>query len=118
MSRALFVATPLPEALAEEGREAVDFLREDHPTKEKAGRAFAFIYGVGEYSLEYHFREPLGRLGVGLVMRRALGVALDVALRGLRPPLRKVLEGMDDTQLRAVADEIEVRLYPDPHGQS
>lgn len=118
MSRAMFVATPLPTELAAEGREAVEYLRADQPAKEKSRRAFSFIYGVGEHALEYHFREPLGRLGVGFVMRRALGAALDVALRGLRPPLRAVLDGMDDNQLRAVADEIERRLYPDPHGPS
>lgn len=116
MSRALLVATPLTAELAAEGRDAVEFLRADHPPPEKARRAFAFIYGVGEHALDYHFREPLQRLGVGFVLRRALGAALDLALRGLRPPLRTVLDGMDDDQLRAVADEIELRLYPDPHG--
>ena len=116
MSRRLLVATPLSDALADEGRAVVELLRADGPRREKSARAFAFIYGVGEHALAYHFREPLARLGVGAVMRRALGAALDLALRGLRPPLRSVLDGMDEAQLRAVADEIELRLYPDPHG--
>ncbi len=116
MSRPLLVATPLPDALAAEGRAVVDLLRADGPRREKSSRAFAFIYAVGEHSLSYHFREPLARIGIGVIMRRALGAALDLALRGLRPPLRSVLDGMDEAQFRAVADEIEVRLYPDPHG--
>lgn len=116
MSRPLLVATPLPDALAAEGRAVVDLLRAEGPREEKSARAFAFIYAVGEHSLGYHFREPLARLGVGVILRRTLGAALDLALRGLRPPLRSVLDGMDEDQLRTVADEIEIRLYPDPHG--
>lgn len=111
------IATPLPDALATEGRETVEYLRGDGPRPERAARAFAFIYGVGEHALGYHFREPLERLGVGALTRQALGIALDLALKGLRTPLRRVLDGMDEAQLRAVADEIEVRLYPDPHGE-
>lgn len=111
-----FLATPLTDALAAEGQATIEALRSDAPRPERAARAFAFIYGVGEHALAYHFREPLARLGVGVLMRQTLGVALDLALRGLRPSLRKVLDGMDDDQLRAVADEIELRLYPDPHG--
>ena len=114
--RAWLLATPLDAARAADGRAVVDLLRADGPADEKVARAHAFIYGVGEHSLAYHLREPLERLGVGRLTRQALGVALDLALRGLRTPLRRVLESMDEDQLRGVADEIEVRLYPDPHG--
>ena len=114
--RAWLLATPLGDRLGAEGKAVVALLRADGPRGEKADRAFAFIFGVGEHALGYHFREPLGRLGVGRLTRQTVGVALDLALRGLRAPLRRVLDGMDDDQLRAVADEIEVRLYPDPHG--
>ncbi|MDT0633279.1 hypothetical protein RQM47_11595 [Rubrivirga sp. S365] len=114
--RAWFLATPLSEPLAADGHAVVELLRSDRPRSEKAAQAHAFIYGVGEHALAYHLREPLERLGVGRVTRQALGVALDLALRGLRTPLRRVLDGMDEEQLRGVADEIEVRLYPDPHG--
>ena len=114
--RAWFLATPLDDALASDGRDVVDLLRSDAGQGQKAERAFAFIYGVGEHALAYHLREPLERLGVGRLTRQALGVALDLSLRGLRTPLRRVLDGMDEEQLRGVAHEIEVRLYPDPHG--
>lgn len=114
--RAWFLATPLPEPLAADGHAVVDLLRSDAPRAEKAARAHAFIYGTGEHALAHHLREPLERLGVGRLVRQGLGVALDLALRGLRTPLRRVLDGMDEEQLRGVADEIEVRLYPDPHG--
>lgn len=114
--RAWFLATPLDPERSADGHDVVALLRADGPRDEKAARAHAFIYGVGEHALAYHLREPLERLGVGRLMRQGLGVALDLALRGLRTPLRRVLDGMDDEQLRGVADEIEVRLYPDPHG--
>ena len=114
--RPWFLATPLGDALAADGHAVVGLLRADGPREEKAVRAHAFIYGVGEHALAYHLREPLERLGVGRLVRQGLGVALDLALRGLRTPLRRVLDGMDEAQLRGVADEIEVRLYPDPHG--
>ena len=114
--RAWFLATPLGDALAAEGHAVVELLRSDAPQDEKAARAFAFIHGTVEHALETHFREPLGRLGVGRITRQTVGVALDLALRGLRTPLRRVLDGMDAGQLRGVADEIETRLYPDPHG--
>lgn len=113
--RRWFLGTPLPDALAEEGRATVAFLRSEASQAERSARAFAFIFATGEHALEYHFHEPLGRLGVGAVTRRTVGVALGLALKGLRPPLRRVLDGMDDGQLRTVADEIEARLYPDPH---
>ena len=99
-----------------DGREVVDLLRSDAPRKEKAQRAFAFVYGVGELSLDYHFRQPLAALGVGAITRKALDVALDLALKGIKGPMRRVLDGMDDEQLLGVAREIEHRLYPDPHG--
>lgn len=111
-----FLGTPLPDALSTEGPAVVAYLRAHASTREKADRAFAFIYAVGEHSLAYHFQEPLERLGVSLILRRTVGVALGVALKGLRGPMRRVLQGMSAEQLLGVADEIEFRLYPDPHG--
>lgn len=116
MTRRWFVATPLPEDLAAEGKDVVRLLRSDTLQAEKAARAFAFIYAVGELSLAYHFRQPLAALGVGALTRKGLDVALDLALSGIRKAMRRVLDGMDEAQLRGVADEIERRLYPDPHG--
>lgn len=114
--RRLFLATPLTDDLAAEARGVIDTLRSDAPRPERAARAFAFIYALGEESLRFHFREPLETLGVGLVTRKTVGVALDVALRGIKGAVKNVLGGMDDAQLRGVADTIEERLYPDPHG--
>ena len=114
--RRWFLATPLDPALHDEGRATIDALRSDAPRRERAARAFEFIFAAGEHALTYHFRQPLGRLGVGSVTQKTVGVALDLAMRGLRRPLRLVLDGFDDAQLRLVADEIEHRLYPDPHG--
>ena len=114
--RAWFLATPLTADLAREGKATVAFLRSDAPRKERARRAFDFVFETGEYALGYHFHEPLAALGVGVITRKALGAALDLAIRGIKPPLRRILDGMDDAQLRGVADAIEVRLYPDPHG--
>jgi hypothetical protein len=114
--RPLFLGTPLPEPLGVESRAVVTFLRGDAPAEEKAERAFRFIYAVGEEALAYHFVRPLERLHVGAVTRGVVDVALRVALTGLRGPVHRVLRGMDDAQLREVADEIEHRLYPDPHG--
>lgn len=116
MSRALFLATPLPEPLARDGRETIGLLRSGASDKEKASRAFEFIYAVADHGLTYHFSAPLASLGVGVVTRKALGVALDLALRGIRTPMRRVLDGMDSSQLAGVADALEERLYPDPHG--
>lgn len=113
--RPLFLGTPLSDALSTEGVATVAFLRSDEAEREKSERAFRFIYAVGEHTLAYHFTEPLERLGVGGVMRKTVSVALHVALAGLRRPLHHVLGGMDDAQLRRVAEEIEFRLYPDPH---
>ncbi|MEM1056087.1 MAG: hypothetical protein AAGI52_11210 [Bacteroidota bacterium] len=116
MSRPWFLATPLPDALSTEGKAVVRLLRSDAPREEKASEAFSFIYAVGEHSLRYHFREPLATLGVGAILRKSVDVALDLALKGIRSAMRRVLEGMDDEQLLGVAREIEIRLYPDPHG--
>ena len=116
MSRAWFLATPLPEPLADDARGTVAFLRGEASAKEKGQRAFSFIFSAVEHSLGYHFREPLAALGVGMMTRKALDLSLDLALKGLRAPMRRILEGMDDAQLRGVADAIEERLYPDPHG--
>jgi hypothetical protein len=113
--RGLFLGTPLPEALAAEARAVVELLRGASPQAEKSERAFRFIYAVGEEALDYHFAQPLTRLGVSAVTRGAVELALGVALKSLRPPLRHLLHGMDEAQLRGVADAIEFRLYPDPH---
>lgn len=114
--RRLFLGTPLPDAVAAEARAVIEHLRGEAPPEEKADRAFRLIYAVGEEALRYHFVQPLARLGVGHLTRGVVEVALNVALKSLRPPLRRVLNGMDAGQLRDVADEIEHRLYPDPHG--
>lgn len=116
MSRALFLATPLSDDLAASGREVIDLLRSGAPDKEKSARAFSFIYAVADHGLSYHFTRPLAGLGVGVVTRKTLGVALDLAIKGIRTPMRRILDGMDATQLAGVADAIEERLYPDPHG--
>lgn len=114
--RRWLLGTPLDDALAAEGRATIEHLRSDAPRAARASRAFDFVFAVGEHALAYHFREPLGRLGAGAVTQKTVGVALDLALKGLRRPLRLVFDGFDDDQLRFVADEIEHRLYPDPHG--
>ena len=114
--RRWLLGTPLPDALAEEGLAVLVYLRSAAPPTDRAERAFAFIYAVGETALTYHFSEPLQRLGVGPVTRKPVDVALSLALKGLRTPLRRVLLGMDDAQLHGVAEEIEFRLYPNPHG--
>ncbi len=114
--RRWFLGTPLDDDLATEARATVDFLRSDAPRSERAARAFDVVFAIGEHALTYHFREPLGQLGVGAVTQKTVAVALGLALKGLRRPLRHVLDGLDDNQLRIVADEIERRLYPDPHG--
>ncbi len=111
----LLLATPLPPALADEARAVVDDLRSDAPPKQRAARATALIVAISEESLRYHFREPLQTLGVGMITRKSLEVALDLALRGIGSSIRTVLGGFDDGQLSRVADMIEVRLYPDPH---
>ena len=116
MSRAWMVGTPLPEALAAEAHAVVDHLRSDGPRRDRADRTAALILALADESLRYHFREPLDALGVGMVARKTVGVALDLVLRGLKSPIRSVLGGMDDAQLAGVADAIEQRLYPDPHG--
>lgn len=110
------LATPLPDELATQGRGVIDHLRSEAPASEKSAEAFAFVYAATERSLLYHFREPLVSLGVGLVTRKTLDVALELALKGIRKTMASVLNGMDDAQLRGVADAIEVRFYPDPHG--
>ena len=109
------VTTSLPDALAADGLATIERLRSDEPKRAKADQAYAFIYAVAEHSLTYHFREPLAELGVGRVTRKTLDVALDLALKGIRRSIKSVLGGMDEAQLRGVADAIEYRLYPDPH---
>ncbi|GAB5534068.1 MAG: hypothetical protein Rubg2KO_03170 [Rubricoccaceae bacterium] len=116
MSRAWMITTPLSDELATDGRAVIEQLRSDVSAKDKSAAAFAFVYAATEQSLVYHFREPLTRLGVGMVTRKTLDVALDLALKGIRRTMKSVLNGMDDAQLRGVADAIEHRLYPDPHG--
>lgn len=108
----LLLATPLPPALAAEAREVVDDLRSGSPD---AGRASALVVAVSEESLRYHFRGPIDALGVGLLTRKSLEVALDLALRGIRTSIHKVIGGLDEARLRQVADLLEERLYPDPH---
>ena len=112
----LFLATPLPPDLAADARATVDLLRSDAPRRERAERTTALILAVSEESLRYHFRGPMGALGVGLLTRKSLDVALDLALRGIRSSIRSIVGGFDDAQLARVADLIEERLYPDPHG--
>jgi len=110
------ITTSLPIELAEDGRSVIEQLRSDASTKDKAAQAFVFVYAATERSLTYHFREPLTELKVGLMTRKTLDVALDLALKGIRRTMKSILHGMDDAQLRGVADAIEHRLYPDPHG--
>ena len=114
--RALFLATPLPADLAARARETIADLRSDAPRKARAERATDLILAMSEESLRYHFRAPMVELGVGVLTRKSLEVALDLAVRGIRGSMRSVLAGFDDGQLARVADLIEARLYPDPHG--
>ena len=112
----LLLTTPLPPDLGTEARAVVDLLRSDAPRRERADRATALILAASEESLRYHFRGPLEALGVGGLTRKSLDVALDLALRGIRSSIKSVVGGFDDGQLRQVADLLEERLYPDPHG--
>ncbi|OZC02742.1 hypothetical protein [Rubricoccus marinus] len=116
MSRSWFLATPLPDSLSEDGRETIRVLRSSAPEAEKSDRAFAFIHASVQHSMDHHFNGPLADLGVGAITRKTLGVALDLAVKGMKRPMRKILDGMDAAQLAGVADAIEERLYPDPHG--
>ena len=114
--RRLFLATPLSPALAAQARTLVEHLRSDAPRRDRAEAAHAFIFAAAQESLRYHFRDPLDGLGVGAITRKGLEIALDLALKSIRGPMRSILNGFDDAQLARVADDVEARLYPDPHG--
>lgn len=113
-SRPWLIGTRLPEPLAADVHAAIERLRVGGPGASTV--AFETILALTEASLRIHFREPIAALGVGLMTRKTLDVALDLAVRGLRGPMRAVLSGFDDAQLARVADLLEERLYPDPHG--
>jgi hypothetical protein len=115
VSRALLLTTPLPSALVADAETLLPLLRSDAPASERSARALHWILAVVEESLRYHFREPIAAFQVGALTRAGLNMALDLAVRGIRGPARAVISGLNDAQLRRVADEIEQRLYPDPH---
>jgi len=102
--------------MSDEGQALVEYLRTSAPEKEKAARAFDFIHGAVELSMDHHFVQPLAALRVGALTRKALSVSLNLAVNGMKTPMRRILNGMDSAQLSGVADAIEERLYPDPHG--
>lgn len=116
-ARPWMVGTPLPADLVAEVRDVVEALRAGAgPRRERAARASAVVVALGDAALRHHFVAPLARIGVGAVARKTVDVAIAAVVRGIGGPVRTVIGGLDETQLARVADELEVILYPDPHG--
>lgn len=111
------IGTPLPAPLEAEVRGVVAMLRAgDAAPRERNDRTAAVIVALGETALTHHFVGPLERIGVGLVARKTVDVAIRAVVRGIGTPVRSVIRGLDDDAFPGIADELEQILYPDPHG--
>ena len=105
------VGTPISDALAAEAEHVALLLRSDAPRTEKIDRIDALVFQLVEAGIGVHFHGPARLLGLSTLMTKVIDVAAATTLRALRTAARRVLKGLSDDQLAALADEIDARLY-------
>ena len=105
------LATTVPPEMAKEADKTVAFLRSDAPLEERSAAAYELIYALSELSIESVFLGPIEVLGLGAVTKKLAQVTAAAALSGFKSALARITKKLTDEQLRAVADQIEGRLY-------
>ena len=105
------LATTVPPNMAAEADKTVAFLRSDASLEARSEAAFKLIYDLSELSIESVFLGPIEVLGLGAVTKKLAQVTAATALSGFKSALKRITKKLSDEQLRAVADQIEGRLY-------
>lgn len=105
------VGTPISDDLAAEAERVTDLLRSDAPRDRKIEEVDELIVRFVEAGIDAHFHGPARTFGLSVWFVKIIDVAAATTLRALKTAARRVLKGLSDEQLTALADEIEGRLY-------
>ena len=105
------LGTPLSDDLAAEAERVTALLRSDAPRAEKTEEVDDLIIRLVQAGIDAHFHAPARLFGLSTFLVKIIDVAAATTLGALKAATRRVLKGLSDEQLVAVADEIEDRLY-------
>lgn len=110
MTRTL-IGTPISDDLAAEAERVTALLRSDAPRSEKIEEVDDLIIQLVQVGIDVHFHGPAQLFGLSTFLVKVIDVAAATTLRALKTATRRVLKGLSDEQLVALADEVEGRLY-------
>lgn len=105
------VGTPISDALAAEAERVMGLLRSDAARDEKIDAVDALVFQFVEAGIDALFHGPARVFGLSPLVVKIIDVAAATTLRALRTAARRVLKGLSDDQVMALADEIDDRLY-------
>lgn len=105
------LGTPLSNDLAAEAERVTALLRSDAPRREKIAEVDDLVIRLVQVGIDAHFHGPARLFGLSTLLVKIIDVAAATTLRALKTATRRVLKGLSDEQLVALADEIEDRLY-------
>ena len=107
-------AFAVPPELAARTEAVVAKLRSDDDRKQHVPELVEVVLELTETGLHYYFLHPLELAKVGVVARSAAKVGIAAAGRGIPVIVQKVVSGMSDDQLLAVAEFMARTMVREP----
>lgn len=102
-----WLAFPLDPPLVEEIEAVVALVREAPEPRRHGERVLRLVQVLTDEGLEAFYLRSVERIGVNLVTRSSLKLALAAASRTVQPIMRRIVLGLGDDQLRRLVDVLE-----------
>lgn len=108
-----WVAFEISADLRRRGEAIVERLRSDPDKQRHVPELVEVVLAMTDRGLHYYFLHPLVEAGVGMMTRKAVGMAIGTAGRTLPLVVRKTIKSLNDDQLLSLVDFIDHILIRD-----
>lgn len=105
-----YLAVELPEELAREAEEMIHRVRSSPRPREHRAEGVNLILRLTEHGLEAYFLRSVQRMGLGFVAETATRAGLKTAFGAIAFFIRRLAGGLDDEQIRRLADRMDELL--------
>ncbi len=93
--------------LSEETRQVIERLRDDPRRKEHVAALVELVLRLTDVGLREFYVRPLEQAKAGTLALATAKVGISTAKRGISLVVNKLIKGMNEKQLRSIADSME-----------
>ena len=102
-----WVAFEISSELRQRAETVVQNIRSDTDKRRHIPELIDVVLAMTDRGLHYYFLHPLEEAGVGVVTRKAVGLAIGTAGRTLPMVVRKTVKALNDEQLMSIAEFVD-----------